>query len=119
MSAALLGYEANNITSLPSIDTPSNFEEYSRISMKFASYHKDPTNVMLHLVTTPLGFIGVVGALMKLTNSTTPAGVSFLFYLITLLSCVPSGSFIGTAVLCLAVLLFARYLKPSLVFPSS
>mmetsp|Transcript_40090 Transcript_40090/g.40886 ORF Transcript_40090/g.40886 Transcript_40090/m.40886 type:complete len:683 (-) Transcript_40090:610-2658(-) len=108
-----MSFALNNGTAILDNDdlTLSAFDEFQSLSSKFGEYHKDPVNVVLHLITTPLGCIGFFSIMMWLTKSTTPTGVLCLVYLISLLPCVSLGVFMGTALVILLILASARSLK--------
>lgn len=92
----------------PSIHMPGNFET---LSGEFIKYHQDPTNVLLHLITTPLGFIGALSIFRKVFNSSSPAVTLCGVYLLSLLPEVSNGILAGTTLLCIFVILASRYLK--------
>jgi uncharacterized membrane protein YGL010W len=84
---------------------------YDSLSHDFASYHKDPVNVLLHLLTSPLGIVGVVSLIRQLTrSSSTAVGITGV-YLLSLLPVVPQGIFAGTFVLSAIVIYAAREWK--------
>eukprot|EP01041_Mallomonas_annulata_P007448 gene7448-15233_t len=89
----------------------SAFDEFHTLSTKFSAYHKNPTNVMLHLITTPIGVLGFFAFLMWLTKSTTPTGVLCGLYLLSLLPSLSLGVFVGSALVCLVLVLCARKFK--------
>ena len=86
-------------------------EEYLRLGHDFQRYHKDPANVILHFITTPLGFVGAISLLRKVTNSSSIAMSIMGLYLLSLLPIVPNGDFYGTALFCGFIVLVARNLK--------
>jgi len=74
---------------------------FSFISQQLGAYHKDPINVLLHFVTTPIGLVGALSLIRNVTNTTsTLVGLCFL-YLMSLLpiSDLHQGEFFGTFVL--------------------
>jgi uncharacterized membrane protein YGL010W len=86
-------------------------EHYRTISSGFGGCHQDPVNVALHFVTTPLGMVGAFSLLHTYTQSSSFGIVLATVYLLTLLPTVPSGVFVGTAVLCAMIVLLARQWK--------
>lgn len=90
-------------------------EDYIRLGRDFGSYHKDPANVLLHFVSTPLGLIGAISLLRTATNSSSVAMSTVFFYLLSLLPIVPNGDFYGTALFCALIVLAARVLKLSTI----
>ena len=90
-------------------------EDYLRLGNAFVQYHRDPTNVFLHFVTTPLGFVGAVSLLRHVTNSSSAAVSLVGLYLLSLLPIVPNGDFYGTLLFCGAIVLVSRQLKMGLV----
>jgi hypothetical protein len=86
-------------------------EDYLRLGHEFGNYHKDPANVLLHFVSTPLGLIGAISLLRSATNSSSVAMSAVFLYLLSLLPIVPNGDFYGTAIFCGLIVLAARLLK--------
>jgi hypothetical protein len=86
-------------------------EEYLRLGAEFGKYHKDPVNVFLHFVTTPMGLVGAISLLRRITNSSSIVMSLIAVYLLSLLPVVPNGDFYGTGFLCIVVVLIARQLK--------
>ena len=86
-------------------------EDYLKLGDNFGNYHKDPANVLLHFVSTPLGLIGAISLLRTATNSSSVAMSAVFLYLLSLLPIVPNGDFYGTAIFCALILLSARLLK--------
>lgn len=88
--------------------TVLNTQHYMSLSHDFQKFHQDPINVALHFVTTPLGMIGVFSLLRRYTKSSSTSMFLVTLYLSSLLPILPTGEFIGTVILCLAILLLAR-----------
>lgn len=86
-------------------------DEYLRLGAEFGKYHKDPANVFLHFVTTPMGLVGAISILRRITNSSSIVMSIMAVYLLSLLPVVPNGDFYGTVFLCGAIVLIARQLK--------
>lgn len=86
-------------------------EDYLRLGEEFGNYHKDPANVLLHFVSTPLGLVGAISLLRTATNSSSVAMSAVFLYLLSLLPIVPNGDFYGTALFCGLIVLAARLLK--------
>jgi uncharacterized membrane protein YGL010W len=86
-------------------------EDYLKIGGQFQQYHKDPINVLLHFLTTPIGLIGAVSFIRKATESTSVAGCIVALYLLSLLPILPNGDFYGTVILSASILLVARQLR--------
>ena len=86
-------------------------ENYLKLGSDFGNYHKDPVNVLLHFVSTPLGLVGAISLLRTATNSSSVAMSCVFFYLLSLLPIVPNGDFYGTALFCGLIVLAARLLK--------
>mmetsp|Transcript_20457 Transcript_20457/g.56753 ORF Transcript_20457/g.56753 Transcript_20457/m.56753 type:complete len:719 (-) Transcript_20457:122-2278(-) len=86
-------------------------EHYRDISGDFEAYHKDPINVALHLITTPLGLIGAFALLHRYTKSSSAAISLAVIYLLSLAPAVPNGVFAGTAFLCGIIVLLARKVR--------
>jgi ABC-type proline/glycine betaine transport system permease subunit len=88
-----------------------HFQEFSDLSNRFGKYHLDHTNVLLHLITTPLGIIGFFSLFYNVTKSTSAVVTLCLAYFLSLLSSVPVGVFVGTAVMCACCVLIVRRLQ--------
>ena len=86
-------------------------EDYLKLGDNFGNYHKDPANVLLHFVSTPLGLVGAISLLRTATNSSSVAMSVVFFYLLSLLPIVPNGDFYGTALFCGLIVLASRLLK--------
>lgn len=85
--------------------------QYLEMSDKFQSFHQNPTNVLLHMLTTPLGFIGVFGLLRNLTNGSTMSLAICMIYLLSLVRTLPLGVFLGTFLVCLVVGVSAKSIR--------
>jgi len=100
-------------TTIVSNDIP--LENYQILSTKFAAHHRNSMNIFLHLLTTPLGFIGLYCLVMKITKATTPSVVLTSIYLISLLPFVPLGVLLGTALLLFTIIMISRSLKLGII----
>ncbi len=69
-------------------------------------------NIFLHFITSPMGILGVVGLMRTASQSSSLVLVGIVAYLVSLLSLVPVGVFVGTALLCGVILFLARRLDP-------
>ena len=87
--------------------------EYVDIMNRFYLVHQNPSNVLLHMISTPLGLIGAVGLLNYATKGGTASLVMFMFYALSLVRTVSVGAFVGTLVLCFAVGVSAKAMKPT------
>ena len=87
------------------------FDEFIALSSKFSAYHKDPINIALHFITTPLGFFGFLSLIMSVMQSTSAAAVLSLVFIVSLMASVPVGAFVGTLLLTVLCLLAARQAK--------
>ncbi len=84
---------------------------YETMSMEFADCHKDPTNILLHFITTPIGIIGALSLLRNYTKTSSFGAAMFSLYLISLIPILPAGTFYGTVILCGLMFLLNRYLN--------
>lgn len=103
-----------NFNSTTAINETFNFdptEHYRHVSGEFEQFHKDPINVALHLITTPLGLVGVFALLHRFTKSSSVAMSLAAVYLLSLAPAVPNGVFAGTALLCAVIVLLARKVR--------
>lgn len=105
--------EFNSTVAIQSTFGVDPTEHYRTVCGEFASFHKDPINVGLHLLTTPIGLIGAFSLLSRYTKSSSTSMALIAIYLLSLLPAVPNGVFAGTALLCLAILFMAKNLKLS------
>lgn len=95
----------------------NDLAEFNALDTKFNKFHLDPTNILLHCITTPLGIFGFLGLVKYVTRSTTATSVLCLTYLLNLVASVPLGVFLGTFVT-LAVCLLGAYKLRLGLFPS-
>eukprot|EP01031_Cornospumella_fuschlensis_P043044 gene43044-52604_t len=89
----------------------SDASHYEHLSQDFSSFHSLPLNVLLHLLTTPLGVVGLCSLLRSVTKSSSALGSLMLVYLLSLLPTLPLGDFLGTAMLCVGVLAVVHVAK--------
>jgi hypothetical protein len=90
---------------------PSTVQEYELLSSNFGAFHRNHVNILLHLLTTPLGTLGLISAILSSTNSTSLLVSVLLSYLALLIPAVNVGTFLGTAFLFSGLLVAARHLK--------
>ena len=89
---------------------------YDGLAAAFVRYHTNEVNVFLHLLTTPVGLVGVVSLLRNLTASTSIAAYFVLLYLLSLSGMgLTAGVYIGTALACALIVYMTRALKLSVV----
>ncbi|RYG69240.1 hypothetical protein EON64_03200 [archaeon] len=89
----------------------SDPSHYEQLSADFTRFHQLPLNVFLHLLTTPLGVIGLCSLVRDVTKSSSVLGSLMLVYLLSLLPTLPLGDFLGTALLCVSVLAAAHFAR--------
>lgn len=89
-------------------------KHYEQLSSEFAKYHTDPLNVLVHFLTTPLGMIGAFSLMRYYTKSSSLAMTVTGLYLISLLPILPSGEFLGTALLCGLIVLASKLVRLTL-----
>ena len=100
---------SDNSTALEGCLLPnSQFENFQVLSGQFSKFHEDPQNIVLHLLTTPLGVLGAVCLLRGFFSSTSVVAVLMLTYLFSLMPSLTIGSFVGTAVISGTLLYIAR-----------
>jgi hypothetical protein len=80
----------------------SMFPQWEELAEKFRDYHRNPANVWLHLITTPLGIYAAFCLLNKATNTTGVSAALACAYIISLLTRLPVD-----LVLCVCVMVFA------------
>lgn len=107
-----------NVTSTLSFDSCSmnnnvNYinTDFDTLAHNFQLYHKNPINVLLHVLTSPLGVIGVFSLIRYFANSSSAVVAITFFYCMSLLTVVPNGVFAGTVFLCVSLVLICRHLK--------
>lgn len=104
----------NNATTVPTgLFNPSAY--YEQLSGEFQACHENPTNVLLHLVTTPIGVVGALSLLHSYTKGSSAAMTLMSLYVLSLLPIVPNGVFAGTVLLCGVIVWLARQSKLSFV----
>lgn len=86
---------------------------FNDIAPKFNEYHQEPVNVLMHLITTPLGMIGALSLLRWVTRSSSMGVFVFFLYLVSLLPALSIGIFLGTLFLCFLIVEVTRKLKLS------
>lgn len=100
-----------NASNVPTAGHSIGFDpakHYEELSQQFSMYHRDPVNVALHFLTTPLGLIGSFSLLNSYTKSTSATLLVTFCYLLSLLPILPSGDFYGTVLLCAAIIFCSR-----------
>lgn len=90
-----------------------NNDYFHTIGAEFSQFHRQPLNVLLHFLTTPLAIIGFFGLLKAYTKSSSPALSLLAVYLLTLLPVLPSGEFIGTMLVFGAVVMISAKIELS------
>lgn len=93
--------------------TCSRFSTFDELSRAFDKHHQNALNIAVHMFTTPLGFIGLLGLLRSFTKGSTASVALCCFYLTILMPMVPVGVFIGTAIMCAIIALLARNISHS------
>jgi len=101
---------AKLVDSVSSLFFHYSFED---IEPKFYDCHKKEVNVVLHMMTTPLGLIGALSLIRALTHSSSTMATCIAFYLLTLLPALPVGVYMVNFLLCLVLVAATRYLKLS------
>jgi hypothetical protein len=85
--------------------------EYGSLARNFSAFHQNHANILLHLLTTPLGFVGLSSAILSATQSTSVVVFIVVSYLLFLVPSLSVGTFVSTTLLCIAVILLSRHLK--------
>jgi len=93
----------------------SDNNDFTIISTKFEAYHTNPINVLIHLITTPLGILGFLALVKWFFRSTSAAGFLCALYVISLLPLIQLGVFAGTLLVCCSLLLLARQMSLGLL----
>jgi hypothetical protein len=88
---------------------------YLSLANDFSKFHLSPVNVAMHMITTPLGVLGLLCLVRGMSNSTSLVATFMLMYIISLSSSLSVGSFVGTVALCGILLLTARKINFSFV----
>ena len=86
------------------------YNNFTILANKFEAFHRDPTNVFLHFITTPIGLIGFVGLLRFLLSRNLVALLS-IFYIVSLLPIVNLDVYIGSLLLWGIIVVSALGLK--------
>lgn len=104
-----------NITATAPCTSEHGFNSFELLGEQFGAYHKNPTNIFLHFITTPIGILGALSLLRYATNSCSSLVALSGIYLLSLLPVVPNGVFLGTALLCCVIVMLARKLELNVV----
>lgn len=81
---------------------------WHQISDAFGICHKHPMNILAHLVTTPIGLLGVFSLLRKIFKTSVPSAALAFIYLLSLLNeDFTNGIVLGTSVILLSVVYLA------------
>jgi len=116
--------DLSNSSSFPSASAASSSaldlcticaQYYEKLSGEFSSCHEDPLNVILHLITTPIGIVGALSLLHSYTKGSSAALSLMSMYALSLLPIVPNGVFVGTVFLCAVIVQAARTFKLSFI----
>ena len=94
-------------------DNGINFSKWYHISSSFSKYHKNESNVLLHLLTTPIGLIGALSLVRVATNSSSFIACLTMFYLLCLLaeSEITNGVYAGTVFFSMIIVLACKKLN--------
>jgi hypothetical protein len=92
------------------METAALMDKYASLYAGFSDCHKDPTNVFLHFITTPLGFVGFFSLLRSAIKSGTPGAFLGFIYCLSLIPRVSFGALIGTVILMSGILHSSRKL---------
>ena len=93
------------------MQAPADETTWTRLEREFLPFHRQPLNVTLHLLTTPLGLFGAFG-LLAVLGPLVALGAAAL-YLGSLLRSVPRWLWWGTAAMVTALAVLAVALEPS------
>jgi len=95
----------------------SNLFKYTfdETSKEFLKCHLDSVNVLLHLLTTPIGVVGALSLLRYYTKSSSAGVFVFFCYLVSLLPALPTGVYAGTLLMSFVIVELTRRwkLKPA------
>jgi hypothetical protein len=96
-------YDTNNVST----------SHWDVIAQLFSSCQKNESNVVVHLLTTPLGLIGALSMIRIATNSSSFIACLSLFYLLCLLAenSITNGVFAGTVFLSMIIVLACKKLN--------
>lgn len=75
------------------------FNEFANLSTRFESHHQDGINILIHMIATPMGIIGVANLLRLFTRGSTAGMVIGFAYMLSLMRVLPIGVFIGTFII--------------------
>lgn len=90
--------------------------QYQHLSQQFVQHHQTPLNVGLHFATTPLGVLGALCLLKRISGSTSLVATLLLVYCASLLSSVSVGSYLGTVLMCGVLLVASRMVLLNVYF---
>lgn len=86
---------------------------FQELSGEFRACHREPLNVALHLVTTPLGLLCFLALLWRVSPAVAVAAVAA--YLVSLFAALPRRLWTLTAIVVAALLYVSSRLEPGLI----
>jgi hypothetical protein len=96
-----------------------SFQSFQLLSSGFEQYHKVPLNVILHFITSPLGIIGLLGFIRKLTNSSALLLSLIYLYLTSLIPFLSNGVYFGTLIISIFITFLVLKLRLSYISSST
>jgi len=90
---------------------------YTDLYSKFSEFHQNEYNIFFHLLTTPLGLLGLMSLIRVITNSSTIGMAMASFYVLTLVAVeqLPLSVFFGTTALVFVIMMSSRALKLNMI----
>lgn len=89
----------------------TGYQNYAVLANKFELFHKDPTNVFFHFLTTPIGLVGFLGLLLHYFLSRKYLAILSICYIVSLLPIVNFDVYIGSLLLWGIIVFVALKLK--------
>eukprot|EP00287_Rhodomonas_sp_CCMP768_P006572 CAMPEP_0196737946 /NCGR_PEP_ID=MMETSP1091-20130531/15505_1 /TAXON_ID=302021 /ORGANISM="Rhodomonas sp., Strain CCMP768" /LENGTH=672 /DNA_ID=CAMNT_0042081869 /DNA_START=35 /DNA_END=2053 /DNA_ORIENTATION=+ len=87
------------VYALTEVQPTAALAHFTELSAKFRKFHQDPTNVFLHLLTTPLGILSVLSLVNKVSKGSGIVMLTTVVYCISLVDKVPENILAQTSLM--------------------
>jgi len=105
--ATLVACSGYLVYALQDVQPEGALAHFTALSAKFRKFHQDPTNIALHLLTTPLGVLSVISLVNKVTRGTGLVMLTTIVYCISLVDKVPENILAYTSLAAGALAVFS------------
>lgn len=97
--ATLVACSSYLVYALSDVQPAAAIAHFTELSTKFRKFHQDPTNVFLHLITTPLGILSFLSLVNKVSKGTGIVMLTTVVYCISLVDKVPENILAQTSLM--------------------